>query len=116
MPSAMAEVFAACHAVLRPGGRLVVVTKNTRRKGRMLDLAGLTVALATRAGFSYLGHVIALHAADPRRRPVPRALLLAGHPAPPRPPAAANPLTSSPTKTSPRSFAFPTPSEAAHAR
>ena len=59
----MAEIFAACHAVLRPGGRLVVVTKNTRRKGRMLDLAGLTVDLATRAGFSYLGHVIALHAA-----------------------------------------------------
>ena len=60
---AMAEIYAACHAVLRPGGRLVVVTKNTRRKGRTLDLAGLTVALATRAGFSYLGHVIALHAA-----------------------------------------------------
>ena len=61
--AAMAEIFVACHAVLRPGGRLVVVTKNTRRKGRMLDLAGLTVALATEAGFSYLGHVIALHAA-----------------------------------------------------
>ena len=61
--AAMAEIFAACHAVLRPGGRLVVVTKNTRRKGRMLDLAGLTVDLAARAGFSYLGHVIALHAA-----------------------------------------------------
>jgi modification methylase len=61
--AAMAEVYAACHTVLRPGGRLVVVTKNTRRKGRTLDLAGLTVALATGAGFSYLGHVIALHAA-----------------------------------------------------
>ena len=31
---AMAEIYAACHAVLRPGGRLVVVTKNTRRRGR----------------------------------------------------------------------------------
>ena len=61
--TAMAEIYAACHAVLRPGGRLVVVTKNTRRKGRTLDLAGLTVALASAAGFSYLGHVIALHAA-----------------------------------------------------
>jgi len=60
---AMAEIYAACHHVLRPGGRLVVVTKNTRRKGRTQDLAGLTVALATAAGFSYLGHVIALHAA-----------------------------------------------------
>ena len=61
--AAMAEIYAACHVVLRPGGRLVVVTKNTRRKGRTLDLAGLTVALASAAGFSYLGHVIALHAA-----------------------------------------------------
>jgi modification methylase len=60
---AMAEIYTACHAVLRPGGRLVVVTKNTRRKGRTQDLAGLTVALATAAGFSYLSHVIALHAA-----------------------------------------------------
>jgi len=60
---AMADVYAACHSVLRPGGHLVVVTKNTRRKGRTLDLAGLTVALAIAAGFSYLGHVIALHAA-----------------------------------------------------
>ena len=46
-----------------PAAVLVVVTKNTRRKGRTLDLAGLTVALATAAGFTYLGHVIALHAA-----------------------------------------------------
>jgi modification methylase len=61
--TAMAEIYAACHAVLRPGGHLVVVTKNTRRKGRTLDLAGLTVALATAAGFTYLQHVIALHAA-----------------------------------------------------
>ena len=61
--TAMAEIYAACHAVLRPGGRLVVVTKNTRRKGRTLDLAGLTVTLATAAGFTYLQHVIALHAA-----------------------------------------------------
>jgi DNA modification methylase len=61
--AAMAEIYASCHAVLRPGGRLVVVTKNTRRKGRTLDLAGLTVDLAASAGFSYLGHVIALHAA-----------------------------------------------------
>ena len=60
---AMAEIYTACHHVLRPGGRLVVVTKNTRRKGRTQDLAGLTAALATAAGFSYLGHVIALHAA-----------------------------------------------------
>ncbi|MGH8995732.1 MAG: TRM11 family SAM-dependent methyltransferase [Acidimicrobiales bacterium] len=60
---AMAEVYAACHDVLRPGGHLVVVTKNTRRKGRTLDLASITVALATAAGFTYRQHVVALHAA-----------------------------------------------------
>ena len=61
--SAMAAIYAACLAVLRPGGILAVVTKNTRRKGRTLDLAGLTVALAEAAGFTYLQHVVALHAA-----------------------------------------------------
>jgi modification methylase len=60
---AMTEIYAACFAALRPGGILAVVTKNTRRGGRTLDLAGLTVALAGVAGFSYLQHVIALHAA-----------------------------------------------------
>lgn len=61
--AAMAEIYAACYDALCPGGLLVTVTKNTRRKGRTLDLAGLTVALAQRVGFTYLAHVIALHAA-----------------------------------------------------
>ena len=60
---AMADVYAACGAVLRPGGLLVTVTKNMRRAGRLVDLAALTVELAQAAGFSYLGHVVALHAA-----------------------------------------------------
>jgi tRNA G10 N-methylase Trm11 len=58
--AAMAEIYAACHTVLRPGGLLVTVTKNTRRGGRCLDLAGLTVTLARSAGFAYLQHVVAL--------------------------------------------------------
>jgi hypothetical protein len=33
-------------AVLRPGGLLVTVTKNTRRKGRLFDLAATTTRLA----------------------------------------------------------------------
>ncbi|MGH9127431.1 MAG: TRM11 family SAM-dependent methyltransferase [Acidimicrobiales bacterium] len=60
---AVAAIYAACLTVLRPGGVLAVVTKNTRRKGRTLDLAGLTVAIAEQAGFTYLQHVVALHAA-----------------------------------------------------
>jgi modification methylase len=59
----MAHVYAACHQVLRPGGLLVTVTKNLRRRGRVLDLAGATVTLAERAGFCYLQHVVALLAA-----------------------------------------------------
>lgn len=56
----MAGVYEACHAVLRPGGRLVTVTKNTRRRGRCFDLAAITVALARTAGFTYTQHVVAL--------------------------------------------------------
>jgi modification methylase len=60
---AMADIYAGCFALLRPGGVLVTVTKHTRRGGRTLDLAGLTSVLARRAGFTYLAHVVALHAA-----------------------------------------------------
>jgi DNA modification methylase len=61
--AAMADIYAGCFALLRPGGVLVTVTKHTRRGGRTLDLAGLTSVLARGAGFTYLSHVIALHAA-----------------------------------------------------
>ncbi|MHB1738603.1 MAG: TRM11 family SAM-dependent methyltransferase [Actinomycetes bacterium] len=56
----MAQVYAGCFAVLRPGGLLVTVTKNMRRSGRLVDLAGTTVRLAREAGFAYLQHVVAL--------------------------------------------------------
>jgi modification methylase len=59
----MATVYAGCFQVLRPGGLLVTVTRNLRRKGRVFDLAGATVTLAEQAGYQYLQHVIALLAA-----------------------------------------------------
>lgn len=59
----MVEVLAGCARVLRPGGLLVTVTKNTRRAGRLNDLAAATVQLAEQAGFGYLQHLVALHAA-----------------------------------------------------
>jgi len=59
----MATVYQACHALLRPGGLLITVTKNLRRKGRVFDLAATTVLLAERAGFAYQQHVVALLAA-----------------------------------------------------
>ena len=60
---AMADVYAGCYALLRPGGILVTVTKHTRRQRRTLDLAALTGRLAAAQGFTYLAHVVALHAA-----------------------------------------------------
>jgi modification methylase len=59
----IAEVLAGCAKLLRPGGLLVTVTKNTRRAGRLNDLATVTVQLAEQAGFLYLQHILALHAA-----------------------------------------------------
>ncbi len=61
--SEMAKVYAACFELLRPGGLLVSVTKNTRRKGRCYDLLGETVSICEEVGFTYLQHVIAVHAA-----------------------------------------------------
>jgi DNA modification methylase len=61
--SGIAEVLAGCAWLLRPGGLVVTVTKNTRRSGRLNDLAAATIELAERAGFGYLQHIIALHAA-----------------------------------------------------
>jgi modification methylase len=58
----MALVYAGCQRLLRPGGLLVTVTKNLRRKGRLLDLAATTVQLAEQAGLRYLQHLLALHA------------------------------------------------------
>jgi DNA modification methylase len=59
----MAIVYTGCFQLLRPGGLLVTVTRNLRRKGRVFDLAGETVTLAQQAGYQYLQHVIALLAA-----------------------------------------------------
>jgi DNA modification methylase len=61
--SGIAEVLVGCAWLLRPGGLLATVTKNTRRSGRLNDLAADTIRLAEEAGFGYLQHIIALHAA-----------------------------------------------------
>jgi tRNA G10 N-methylase Trm11 len=57
------EVLTGCAQILRPGGVLVTVTKNTRRAGRLNDLATTTVQLAYQAGLAYVQHIVALHAA-----------------------------------------------------
>ncbi len=70
--AAMAEVYAACAAALKPGGFLVVVTKNLRADGALYDLAGTTVDLCQQTGLLYWQHVIALHAAIRDSELVPR--------------------------------------------
>lgn len=60
--AAMSAAYAQCFALLRPGGLLVTVTKNMRHRGRLIDLASMTIDLAGGAGFGYLQHNIALHA------------------------------------------------------
>jgi tRNA G10 N-methylase Trm11 len=69
---AMADVYAASAAALKPGGFLVVVTKNLRSGGAMQNLAGDTVELCQHAGLLYWQHVIALHAAIRDSELVPR--------------------------------------------
>ena len=70
--AAMAEVYEACAAALKPGGFLVVVTKNLRAGGALHDLAGTTVDLCQQTGLLYWQHVIALHAAIRDDQLVPR--------------------------------------------
>lgn len=58
--TAMAEIYAACSAVLKPGGFLLVVRKDMRVRGALRDLAGDTIDLCQRVGLGYWQHVIAL--------------------------------------------------------
>jgi hypothetical protein len=55
--------YAACAALLRPGGLLITVTRNLRDRrdpGRLVDHVARTIQAAEHAGFAYLQHVIAL--------------------------------------------------------
>jgi hypothetical protein len=60
--SAMGDIYEACVSVLKPGGFLVIVTKNMCSNGLTRDLASDTIALCQQAGLQYWQHVIALHA------------------------------------------------------
>jgi hypothetical protein len=59
---AMSLIYEACARVLRPGGFLVLVTKDMRTRGGLRNLAGETIALCEQAGLRYWQHVIALQA------------------------------------------------------
>ena len=68
----MRDIYTACAAVLKPGGFLVVVTKDLREKGALRDLAGTTARLCQQAGLVYWQHVIALLATVRDGELVPR--------------------------------------------
>lgn len=58
--NAMAEIYTACAAALKPGGYLVVVTKDMRSGGRMHNLSCQTTALCQAAGLLYWQRIISL--------------------------------------------------------
>lgn len=57
---AMAAIYQASAAMLKPGGFLVTVTKELRSGGALHNLAGNTIQLCEQAGLRYWQHVIAL--------------------------------------------------------
>jgi DNA modification methylase len=57
---AMAGIYQASAAVLKPGGFLISVTKELRGGGALHNLAGNTIRLCERTGLRYWQHVIAL--------------------------------------------------------
>jgi modification methylase len=56
----MASIYAACSEMLKPGGYLVLVTKNMRASGALRNIAGDTITLCQGIGLSFQQHVIAL--------------------------------------------------------
>jgi len=57
---AMAEIYAACAAVLKPGGFLVCVTKDLRADGALRNLSGETIALCEDTGLLYWQRIVGL--------------------------------------------------------
>lgn len=57
---AMTDIYAACAAVLKPGGFFVCVTKDLRSDGALRNLSGETIALCEGAGLLYWQRIIGL--------------------------------------------------------
>lgn len=58
--TAMAEVYEACAAVLKPGGFLILVTKDMRSGGALRNLSGETITLCENLGLHYWQRIIGL--------------------------------------------------------
>jgi modification methylase len=60
---AMSAVYQACAAVLRPGGFMVLVTKDMRQDGALRNLSGQTIDICENLGLRYWQRIIGLIAA-----------------------------------------------------
>ena len=58
--AAMAEVYEACAAVLKPGGYLVLVIKDMRSGGALHNLSGDTITLCENLGLNYWQRIIGM--------------------------------------------------------
>jgi hypothetical protein len=58
--AAMAEVYEACAAVLKPGGFLILATKDMRSGGTLHNLSGDTITLCENLGLNYWQRIIGM--------------------------------------------------------
>jgi modification methylase len=56
----MRAVYGACARMLKPGGYLVLVTKNMRWRGALRNIAGDTTVICQQLGLVYQQHIVAL--------------------------------------------------------
>jgi DNA modification methylase len=70
--SSMAAIYAACALMLKPGGHLILVTRNMRANGALRNITGDTIRLCEHAGLVYQQHIVALLATIRDSQIVPR--------------------------------------------
>jgi modification methylase len=58
--TAVGDIYQACAETLKPGGFLVLVTKDMRSKGALRNLSGQTINLCEHAGLQYWQRIIGL--------------------------------------------------------
>ena len=58
--NAVGEIYEACAETLKPGGYLILVTKDMRSKGALRNLSGETIALCEQVGLRYWQRIIGL--------------------------------------------------------
>ncbi|MGC9667412.1 TRM11 family SAM-dependent methyltransferase [Planosporangium sp. 12N6] len=67
------DILAGCHAILRPGGHVVITARPYRRHGELVDIPGMVVAAGQAAGLELVEECVALMAGVRDGILVPRA-------------------------------------------